>query len=616
MGDRSVIRVLLSLLVVVPFVAASGPAYGFDAPKLLVIAVLVVPATVLAATGIQELFRTASPANRAVLVTTASFVTWVVVTTALSGVPTLAGVGPNARFVGGAGSALAAALVFPVAVGLDRVRFVEAAVRGLTVALTLLSLYALVQVAGLDPAPWAVPRGGRPIATLGNSNFVGAVLCLAVPLALWLLTRGRNDRRLGTVLLAVSLTALGASQARLGWIAAAGGAVSFGVLLMAARSERAPRSSAGLVALLPVLAPGLGLLAVGVGVWIGDATGLARLNYWRAAVPMWRDNLLIGVGPGRFEAYHSAYRPAEAILEVGADRLVDSSHAWVLDLATTTGTPGAVLWLAVLVAAGLVLHHAWTAADTTGRSLLALVVGLLVSHGVQSSISVPTLVPVLLGWLLIGAVVAIGAHDLAAPQRGRGRRPPRSRAGRQRARRAEATARVVAIVAVLAVLYPVGNVWSTTRHLGVAATQRQLGAADGEIAALETAVDRTPWWPEPWAALIRAALGAGDEPRAPAWLDSAEGVDDRDRDLLQVRLFATIELDGAEAARPLIEQLRVLDPLGVEAHINVASWALTVADLDLAEEALDVVGRTVTPDLHYWDAYVALREELEGRTDS
>lgn len=411
MSTPQLIRPLLyAAVVLTPTVTIAGPVYGFDVPKLLLMVAFGSVLAVLSAAEVPRLWAAAVTEVRALLVASAMFVAWMLVATLVSDASRLSVLGPDGRFVGTVATVFPAVLVIAVPLAATSLWWLDRWARLLALVLLAISGYAVVQWAGLDPMPWAVPFGGRPVATFGNSNFVGAVLCVTVPMAMWLWYRRPPMRWFAVPLLVLGVWAMWASQARLGWIAAASGAIVFLAIYPTLPSRRV---QSWFLAIAPPMAPVVGFLTVVGGAAIQDTTGLARLAYWRAAVPMWLDNPVLGVGLGRFAAFHREYRPPESVIEAGRDITVDSSHAWLLDLAATTGTPGPLLWMAILVAAGLVLRRIWLVRIPSVHPMVSGLTAMLAAHGVQSSISVPTVVPVWLGWALVAWVAALGMLALA-----------------------------------------------------------------------------------------------------------------------------------------------------------------------------------------------------------
>ncbi len=98
-----------------------------------------------------------------------------------------------------------------------------------TLALVPVSLYALIQVVGLDPFVWAEnsPFAGwtRPIGTLGHPNYLAGYSVMALPLAFWYVRltvrEGRHiTSRLLTLLVILGCVVVVTSLSRAAWLAA------------------------------------------------------------------------------------------------------------------------------------------------------------------------------------------------------------------------------------------------------------------------------------------------------------------------------------------------------------------------------------------------------------
>jgi O-antigen ligase len=150
------------------------------------------------------------------------------------------------------------------------------------------------------------------------------------------------------------------------------------------------------------------LAAVAVALLAGE-TRLAnwqtvdtRLQLWRAAARLWRDHLLLGVGPGGFHWSYPAYlAPGDGV----EPTLLHPHNVW-LEAAAGWGLAG-LAWLAALLAlwvagaarvwrAGASRASAWAVAGLTA----ALAAGLAHAQ-VDAFLSLPDLA----AWLMVGAAL-------------------------------------------------------------------------------------------------------------------------------------------------------------------------------------------------------------------
>jgi putative inorganic carbon (HCO3(-)) transporter len=212
-----------------------------------------------------------------------------------------------------------------------------------------------------------VPVGGRTLLAwqwpFANKNTLGYLGALGVPAAAALALDARGGARAGwTAVLLVDLVGLGMSYARTGWIAAAVGLV---VLILGLARGRAR------VGLLAALAAAAALVVVKTGATRLDALwghGLSgRGGLWAAALAVFRQHPLLGVGPGNAPTALAPYVSAayrgltphdgalETLVELGLPGLVLAGGAVVAALVRAIrvrgGTPLFWVWLALLLAA-------------------------------------------------------------------------------------------------------------------------------------------------------------------------------------------------------------------------------------------------------------------------
>lgn len=482
----------------------------------------------------------------------------------------------------------------------------------LTVVLAASVLYVLVQWAGLDPMPWAVSRGGSPVGFYGNTNCVGAVLCLATPLAWWLWTRGRTWRVPAAALAMASWVGMYAASVRLGAVAALGAAVVIAIGLVRVADRR---WQGWFIAAVPAGGVLAGTAVVAVAAAFGDRNGVARISFWQTSLRMGADAPLLGQGVGRYEPRYRLMRAPEEVTALGAtprDLPVDTSHNFLMDLLATAGVPAALLWFVVLVGTGLLLRRGWLSQDGSTRIRFLTLAASLGAHSVQAAISVPIVTTVYLGWFLIGLTLAasllLERNTNATGRAGRrGRHGTRGGRGRKRSQgvdRADVVSGIVAGALVLAVAVPALNVWQTSRDLGPAANAISREATDAALPFALSANERSPWWPEPWHLTSQAAIGEGDVALAREAAERAIEIDPLDR-RGRYLLIEVDESEGLEGVGEQLRQLRSIDPNGMDLNFDLLRYARAVGDADLAEEAVQILEQVIDEEHPRW-------QELEG----
>jgi O-antigen ligase/tetratricopeptide (TPR) repeat protein len=260
-------------------------------------------------------------------------------------------------------------------------------------ATAMASVYAVVQIAGLDPILYGRLSGlggfVRPFATLGHPNFLSAFLVMALPLVVHalLLALGHGQRLVAAVLAAAGVAAgvaIAVAVSRGAWLAlAVAGLVGLGGALVSGhrRAVMVVGTTAGGAALatgLLVLAlPGSTGSLVLAGLLqrvrqLGDAG--SRQHIWQAAWGIAREHPLVGSGLDTFQIAFAGQRtPAYWALEWNASPT--RAHNEALNLLATQGALGGLAVLGLVAGVMLVARQAWRAGQDR-ILVLALIAGM------------------------------------------------------------------------------------------------------------------------------------------------------------------------------------------------------------------------------------------------
>jgi O-antigen ligase len=205
----------------------------------------------------------------------------------------------------------------------------------LGIAGLILSFYGILQGAGKDPVGWKIDYNPF-ITTLGNPNFTSGFLGLA-GIAILYLALDAKDRKY-QIIYAVGLLAdlyilwrSGSIQGVFGF--AIGAAVIILVKIWLINRKF------GQVSLLIAAALGtpvaLAVLNIGpLASRLYQGTLRNRLDYWNAAIGMFKDHPIFGVGIDRFGEYYREYAVQNQVVQ---GQITDNAHSIYLQLLATGG---------------------------------------------------------------------------------------------------------------------------------------------------------------------------------------------------------------------------------------------------------------------------------------
>jgi putative inorganic carbon (hco3(-)) transporter len=578
----------------------------FNTFKATLVAVGVLALVTIGAVRIARTRRLQIPLTAAVPAVGA-FAAALVVATAGSDTTMLSVVGRAGRHTGLV-MYLAYAAILVTAVRLYRDRTPVDLVAWLLAAAVPVTLYGLLQAAGADPFPWQTVEGGPPVfSTFGNTNFFSGWLGMVVPLAVLVVLRSqlRPAWRAGAGVLAVAAFAAAVLSDSLQGpvVAVLGTGFVLAVLPSTTHGRmhelRRPLLGGGAavaLAFVTVVIAGPGPLG---GVREAAAASLGtRTGKWQAALAMFRDHPLVGVGLDDFADFFHQYRPVAVAAQDGLRRTTDTPHNVPLDMVANGGLLLGATYLAVVVITGWSLVVGLRRLQGQERLLLAGLGGAWLAYQVQSLVSIDVPPLATLHWALAGTIIGFGlrpqVREVLLPG------APQSAAGRP-ARRRRAAAGVPLVPLTLPVAIAVGVVGV----LGVAvlavplradlagakAVHRiNLGDVEGGLAAYQRAGDIAFWesrYPLQQGGVL-LELGRSEE--ALAAFREAQAREPRSLNAA-LNVAQTSEVLGDEGARAAYEHLLELDPRTPDVLAEVGRYRLASGD---AAGATDLLERAVT----------------------
>ena len=198
-----------------------------------------------------------------------------------------------------------------------------------------LTFYGILQALGKDPVGWKIDYNPF-ITTLGNPNFTSGFLGLA-GIAILYLTLDAKDRKvqigyaLGLLADLYILKRSGSIQGVFGFAIGAAVIILVKIWLLNRNYGKASLIFAALLG-LPVA---LAVLNIGpLASRLYQGTLRNRFDYWNAAIGMFKDHPIFGVGIDRFGEYYRQYAVQNQVVQ---GQITDNAHSVYLQLLATGG---------------------------------------------------------------------------------------------------------------------------------------------------------------------------------------------------------------------------------------------------------------------------------------
>jgi len=301
----------------------------------------------------------------AVWVLLGALAVWAAVSATVSPHRNLAVLGQSERLEGAVTVALYA-LLYGLALQVVRSsRDARVVISAIAAAAGLLSVYGIVQYAGLDPANYSIEaygfEAGRAFATTGNPNFLAGLLVLALPLQVAIAGREvSTPARVGWIAACVvTLAALFLTFTRGAWIALLAQLFLTGFVWWQSRGRRAG-STTRLIVVLSLTVTGLLVVSSLVGPRnlnvvdrVADAISeKGSINERLLAAPIafsaFLERPLFGYGPDAFLPAFRMHRTDEYAVTFDERTTLNNAHSWPVQYAATLGAVGSLLITLVL----------------------------------------------------------------------------------------------------------------------------------------------------------------------------------------------------------------------------------------------------------------------------
>jgi O-antigen ligase len=376
-----------------------------------------------------------------------------------------------------------------------------------------LAFYGYLQNIKHDPFHWVLLYS-RVIGTLGNPDFMSAVLGTTAIAAVWftLKTKSWWFRGAGALLVVVEILIIqqtGSSQ----------GLLAFGAgfaLLVVVKLWQIHRGVG--IAAFVLAALGAGVVSLGIinkgpfAAHIYQASLKNRLDYWHGAIDMFKSHIFSGVGIDRFGEFYPQYAPQVQVVQ---GQGTDNAHSVFLQLLATGGLlvmiPYTLILLVILFTAirGFFKSTGQIQLDIAG--MFALWFALLL----VSIISIDNLGVAVWFWILGGALYGVSQKQIAASvvhehkpigkgqtSKGQGGKSPKASKGGKKSNRSgkgrsssDSSASIAGLVSLcmtILVAAILGPLWGTQNALATLQKEYNKLPREAYIAELNKVAARKP----------------------------------------------------------------------------------------------------------------------------
>lgn len=273
----------------------------------------------------------------------------------------------------------------------------------------LSSIYGLVQMTGNDPVAWNNPYNSI-ITTMGNPNFAAAAMAIFSLIALFSLfisSLSITFRLFSVLTIVLSLIAIYSSQSRQGILTLIFGIIFyFGVyIFMNFPKYKLPTLFALFASSLMLIA---GMLQKGpFAVYLYKESVSVRGYYWRAAIEMFKENPLFGVGLDNYGGFFKQYRESAYVIKYGFDITSSNAHNVILQLFSTGGLFVGVSYCALLIFTIFIGLKLVKSAKGELQKISLLFVSVWIGFQAQSFVSIDNMGLTIWGWVINGTIFGL-----------------------------------------------------------------------------------------------------------------------------------------------------------------------------------------------------------------
>jgi hypothetical protein len=456
----------------------------------------------------------------------------------------------------------------------------------------LLAFYGILQGLGADPIGWKIDYNPY-ITTLGNPNFTSGFLGLS-GIAILYLVIDAKDRKF-QVAYAIGLLAnlyilwrSGSIQGVFGFLIGATVIVLVKLWLINKRYGQIGLVTAA-VAGTPVA---LAVLNIGpLASKLYQGTLRNRFDYWNAAIGMFKDHPIFGVGIDRFGEYYRQYAVQNQVVQ---GQITDNAHSVYLQLLATGGLILFIPYLLLILLITFIGLKSLIKFQGAEKFKVGALFGIWLGTISLNFVTVDNLGVGVWFWITGGVLVAI---SLSKGQSATAKQEAKEKASRKKVARSEIVESTFPITYIASFVLVVVALVMTVPTLGKSSALYSF-KKNASSYTTQTYIS----------ALVSESKGAGDDPQyliqlanlaltqnaineAFVMIDQINKVDSRSFYGNYFAAFALEALNKRSAAIKYRDRLKELDPWNNASLIELIKNYLSVGDIAAAVEIAAVIKR-------------------------
>jgi O-antigen ligase len=268
----------------------------------------------------------------------------------------------------------------------------------------LLAMYGTLQGMGKDPVSWVIQYNPF-VTTLGNPNFTSAFLGLSGIAILFsaLNSKNKNFQAICIVGLLLNIFVLyktGSIQGVFGLLIGSALIVITKIWITNKRLGQAGMVTLGLIS-IPVL---LALVNVGpLASKIYQGTLKNRIDYWNAALAMFKDHPVLGVGTDRFGEFYREYAFQNQAVQ---GQVTDNAHSVYLQLLATGGLVTFVPYILLVIFVTYIGVSCLIKANNQEKFIISGILGIWLATIAINLVTVDSLGVSVWFWITAGILIS------------------------------------------------------------------------------------------------------------------------------------------------------------------------------------------------------------------